>query len=348
LFTLPRLLSRTKPTLTGIDISSRAIRLVELHITTTHPPVIVRHASEALPMDAVSNGNIEKIDLVIQTLRDLLEKCGSAAREVAMNIPSCLTTTALLPMEQQGAKVRRTQLIVMAQHALASLVPYPIEQACIDVQLSESTHGNTHQHLLIAAAPRDCIDDRLAIAEAAGLDLLAIEPDCYAQYATCLRDPSHGLGNTTNSTSQLTGMFSIDGNTLQLTLFIGPSASPRMVYLSAPLPQSQRTPDGLAKLLPGLWQRGLELVATSIPPATHDTLSKKIILTGPQLATPAYQKQIQSVLPPAVGVNISISMPFFGMTLIGDVDTAILKEHGSPYLTACGLALGLHRQQAAR
>ncbi|MBB3212592.1 Tfp pilus assembly PilM family ATPase [Herbaspirillum sp. Sphag1AN] len=346
MFTLPRLLSRTKPTLTGLDISSRAIRLVELHITAKAPPVIVRHASEALPMDAINNGHIEKIDLVIQTLRDLLEKCGSTAREVAMNIPACLTTTVLLPVEQRVTKPRHTQLTVMAQQALASLVPYPIQQACIDIQLPESTQGNAHQHVLVAAVHRDCVDDRLAIAEAAGLDLLAIEPDCYAQYATCLRNPGHGLGNTANCTAQLTGILCIDGNALQLALFISPNASPRMVSLSAPLPQSQRTPDGLARLLPGLWQRSLELFATSMPSTTHNSLSEKIILTGPQLATPACQKQMQSVLPPAV--EVSISMPFFGMTLIGDGDTSILKEHGSPYLTACGLALGLHRQKAAR
>lgn len=315
-------------------------------MTAKQPPVILRHATEALPMEAINNGHIDKIDLVIQALRNLLEKSGSAAREVAMNIPASLTTTVLLPVAQTNKKARYTELTGMARQALASLVNYPIQQACIDVHLLASTCENAHHHLLVAAAPREAIDDRLAIAEAVGLDLLAIEPDCYAQYASCLRDPVHRLGNTADNTMQQTGMLCIEGNTLQLVLFIGSRTSPQMVLQSAPLTQSQRTPQGLARLLPGLWQRSMELVAARILPAASDRLSQHIILTGPHVATPASQKQLQSVLPPSV--SMSISMPFFGMTVSNDGDASVLQEYGSPYLTACGLALALHKQQVAK
>ena len=357
MFTFPSFqfsLSATKSTLTGIDIAHRALQLVELGIATKQPPLLLHYASVALPLDAINDGQIDKIDLVIEALRELLEQSGSTAAEVAMSIPASLTTI-LLPAEQYSMKLAHKEWIHVAEHALANQLGYPLQQACIDVHRVASPDADGRVRLLVAAVPKESIDDRLAIAEAVGLNLRAIEPDCYAQYAACLRDPAHGLDQRNGSGEQQTGILGIDGKLLQLCLFNGPCAAPRMVYQATPLSQSQRTPETVAGLVPDLWQRCVALAKSTMPPPplttdpthpTQPTNPTKVILAGAHLATPACQRSLQSVLPRSV--SIQLGMPFFGMKVASDQDDAILREYGAPYLTACGLALGLSRQRTAR
>jgi len=62
--------------LVGVDISSTAVKMVELVDSGKGQPRVERYAIEPLPKDAVVDGNLASLDVVAETLTALL---GSAS-----------------------------------------------------------------------------------------------------------------------------------------------------------------------------------------------------------------------------------------------------------------------------
>ena len=84
------LFKRKPDPLIGLDISSSALKLVELNQDGQGAWILERCASEALDSDWVVDGNIEKFDEVADALKRLLRKSGTRAKHVALG-KSCKT-----------------------------------------------------------------------------------------------------------------------------------------------------------------------------------------------------------------------------------------------------------------
>ena len=86
-FSLKNLLGKPNADLIGVDISASGIKVVELS-GTLKKPELVAYAAESLPKGAVTNGQIEKSDVVIETLERAIRRSGSSAKNVALAMPS--------------------------------------------------------------------------------------------------------------------------------------------------------------------------------------------------------------------------------------------------------------------
>lgn len=329
---MPAILSffrRPLPALAGLDISKREIRLVELGRLDRPGSAdqqhlrLERYACEALPAGAVSRHQIEDLDGVSATVQSLWQKSACRSHRVAMSIPALTAMTALLPL---GAATRLdddAQLAALAQQHASSLLPYPVAQACIDFHVQPARSENASPHLLIAAAPRQVVAERLAIAEAAGLEVIVVEIDSYAQYAAWRR-------TVKTAATQLTGLLQIDASGLQLSLFAGT----RLLCREQAYAHPQHTTACTAS---SLWQTSLNtlnLTAASAETANAAT-SHHIVLTGQTVVTPEFL----AALSRQTQASVSIATPFAGLLPPPGIDAAQLPPHDPAYLTACGLAL---------
>jgi type IV pilus assembly protein PilM len=85
---LAPLLSTTEHGLLGMDISSSAIKLVELS-SAGRGPQLERYVVEPLPKDAVVEGNIQNMEAVAEAIRHARRHLGSSQR-VAIAPPTAM------------------------------------------------------------------------------------------------------------------------------------------------------------------------------------------------------------------------------------------------------------------
>ena len=92
-FDISALLNPKARPLLGLDISSSAVKLVELTANGKEGYRVERYAIEVLPKDAVSDGNIANMDGVVDAVRRAWKRLGTSTRHVAMALPGSAVIT---------------------------------------------------------------------------------------------------------------------------------------------------------------------------------------------------------------------------------------------------------------
>lgn len=77
----------------GLDISTTAVKLVELSDAGKGMLRVERYVIEPLPKDAVTDGNIANLDQVADALRTAWKDLGTRIKNVALALPSSAVIT---------------------------------------------------------------------------------------------------------------------------------------------------------------------------------------------------------------------------------------------------------------
>ena len=170
---------RTKsPSLVGVDISSTSIKLVELADAGNGAYRLERYAVEALPKDVVTDGNIANLDQVSEALRRAHKRLGSHNRRVALALPAAMVITKKI-IVPSGQKEEELELAVEAE--ANQYIPFALDEVNLDFQVLGPAASNPEEvEVLIAASRKEKVEDRVAIAEAAGLKPLVMDVESYA------------------------------------------------------------------------------------------------------------------------------------------------------------------------
>ena len=170
---------RTKsPSLVGVDISSTSIKLVELADAGNGAYRLERYAVEILPKDVVTDGNIANLDQVSEALRRAHKRLGSHNRKVALALPAAMVITKKI-IVPSGQKEEELELAVEAE--ANQYIPFALDEVNLDFQVLGPAPSNPDEvEILIAASRKEKVEDRVAIAEAAGLKPLVMDVESYA------------------------------------------------------------------------------------------------------------------------------------------------------------------------
>ena len=170
---------RTKsPSLIGVDISSTSIKLVELADAGNGAYRLERYAIEPLPKDVVTDGNIANLDQVSEALRRAHKRLGSHNRKVALALPAAMVITKKI-IVPSGQKEEELELAVEAE--ANQYIPFALDEVNLDFQVLGPAPSNPEEvEVLIAASRKEKVEDRVAIAEAAGLKPLVMDVESYA------------------------------------------------------------------------------------------------------------------------------------------------------------------------
>jgi type IV pilus assembly protein PilM len=177
------------PALIGVDVSSTAIKLVELAEAGKGTYRLERYAIEPLVRDVVTDGNIANLDVVSDALKRAHKRLGTRNRNVAMALPAAMVITKKI-IVPSGQREEDLELLVEAE--ANQYIPFALDEVNLDFQTIGPAPNNPEEsEVLIAASRKEKVEDRVAVAEAAGLKPRVMDVESYAmQQAFELISPS--------------------------------------------------------------------------------------------------------------------------------------------------------------
>lgn len=340
-FHFSRLFGSRHAPLLGIDIGASGIRVIEL--AQSGKRVQVEHyASEALPHGALRDDSIIQFDQVTDALRRALKKSGSRCRNAALALPSGSVISKTLSMP---ANLSETELDVQIEVEASQSLPFALDEISLDYGvIGPSAMTPDTNEILLVAARKDKINERLALAEAAGIKPLVMDIEAHAARAA--------MANLLARDADLVLIDSpADAHTVALVQ-IGPEASSltvlqgqRMLYerehafgshkfdqelarASSPL---QAIHDNFNEIVTQELGRALQLFFSS---TAHDSITH-IYLAGNSVHSPG----LVALLMQRTATGVTLADPFSGMHISSTISESQLKLDAPSCLVACGLAM---------
>lgn len=353
---LGSLFGKSSPPLAGLDISTSGLRLVELADAGKGALRLERHAFEALPRGAVVDGNIENFDQVAEAVRRIWKKSGTRARHVALGMPpgAVITKKIVLP-----AGMGEDQLEVQVESEASQYIPFALDEVSLDFDVvGPSANSPEDMDVMLAAARREKVEDRVAIAEAAGLTATVMDVESYAARAALERATGAALGGAKDK-DKIVALFQVGATMTYVSFMInGDTVYEReqpfggntltqdivrsygLAYeeaearkRSGDLPENFR-----ADLLTPFMEnaalevtRAIQFFYTSTPYTRID----QIWLAGGNALLPG----LVDLIGGRTRIPTAPVAPFEGMLFAPGVREQQLRQEGPAYLVACGLAL---------
>ncbi len=166
------------PPLIGVDISSSAVKLVELVDTGKELYRVERYAIKPLPKDAVVDGNIANLDAVAGVLKQAWLQMGTKIKNVALALPSSAVITKKIIVP---AGLREQELETQVEAEANQYIPFSLDEVNLDFQvIGPAPNLPDEVEVLIAASRKEKVEDRVAVAESAGLKALVMDVESFA------------------------------------------------------------------------------------------------------------------------------------------------------------------------
>ncbi len=172
-------LSASAPPLIGVDISSSSVKMVELSQSSKKDSYIVeRYAIELLPKDAITDGNINNLDAVSETMQRAWKRMGTRIKNISLALPAAavITKKILLP-----AGMREEDLESQVESEANQYIPFALEEVNLDFQVIGPSPDNPEElEVLLAASRKANVEDRVAAAQLSGLKTVVMDVEPYA------------------------------------------------------------------------------------------------------------------------------------------------------------------------
>jgi type IV pilus assembly protein PilM len=163
----------------GVDISSSSVKMVELsELPKKGGYVVERYVIEPLPKDAISDGNINNLEAVSESIQRAWKRLGSRIKNVSLALPSAavITKKILLP-----AGMREEDLEFQVESEANQYIPFALEEVNLDFQVIGPAPSDPEEiEVLLAASRKGNVEDRVAAVQGAGLRALVVDVEPYA------------------------------------------------------------------------------------------------------------------------------------------------------------------------
>jgi len=133
-----------------------------------------------LPRDAVVDGNITALDQVAEVIKQAWKQLGSREKRLALSLPAAavISKKVLMP-----AGLREEDMEFQVEAEANQYIPFSLDEVNIDFQVLGPAADPEEVEVLIAAARKEKIEDRVAAAEGAGLKVTVMDVETYATEA---------------------------------------------------------------------------------------------------------------------------------------------------------------------
>lgn len=170
-------LSRKSKTLLGVDISSTAVKLLELSLNNGKYR-IENYVIRPLPANAVVEKNINDIDAVGECISQAVSMLKPGTKEAAVAVAGSAVITKIIEMNTALTDSEmENQIIVEADQ----YIPYPLSEVAIDFERQESLDPNSDfVDVLLAACRKENVESRVGALEAGGLKAQVVDIEAYA------------------------------------------------------------------------------------------------------------------------------------------------------------------------
>jgi len=184
--------------LIGVDISSASVKMVELSGDGAGTYRLENYAIVPLAKDSVVDGNIAGLEQVGSAVERAWKLLGTREKRAALALPAAAVISKKVFM-QSGLREEDMELQVEAE--ANQYIPFALDEVNIDFQILGPSPNNADDvEVLIAASRKDKIEDRIVVAEEAGLKVAVMDVETYATEAAyglaCNQLPNGGREQT--------------------------------------------------------------------------------------------------------------------------------------------------------
>jgi type IV pilus assembly protein PilM len=185
-----------KRTTIGLDIGSGLIKLVAISHGSGEP-VLTKVALTTVVDDAIVEGEVMDTGIVADAIRGLMQSAGIKSKQVVIAVGGRDVIIKKIAMERvKEAEARQLIRWEAEQH-----VPFDMENVELDFQILDPEGEGLQMNVLLVAAKRELVENKMALLTQAGLQPSIIDVDAFALHnAFQLNHPDamHGVVGLVN------------------------------------------------------------------------------------------------------------------------------------------------------
>lgn len=170
-----------KRSLVGLNITSTAVKMVELANAPNGGYRLECYAIEPLPDGAIVDGNVGSLDQVSDAVSRCWKRLGTSTKYVAMALPAAAVITKKIVLP---AGLRETEMEIQVESEANQYIPFALEEVNLDFQVIGPAPSSPDEvEVLIAASRKEGVEDRVACVEVANLKAVVMDVESYAALA---------------------------------------------------------------------------------------------------------------------------------------------------------------------
>lgn len=171
----------------GLDIGSGLIKLVVVDHSKAQPEIVNVVTSPLVP-DAIVEGEIMDPVLVADTIRSLAQSVGLKGKQIVAAVGGHDVIVKRIQMDRMSAEDAREVIRWEAEQH----VPFDMENVQLDFQILDPDGDGPQMSVLLVAAKKELIENRLNLLTDAGLTPSVMDVDAFALQNAF--ENSHGSG----------------------------------------------------------------------------------------------------------------------------------------------------------
>ncbi len=346
------LITKSQAPLVGVDISSTAVKLLQLSRNGDRYRV-EHYAVEPLPPNAVVERSIVEVEAVGEAIRRALARSGSKAKHAAAAVAGSAVITKIIPMP---GDLDDDEMESQIELEAVNYIPYPIEEVNLDFEVLGPMPGNEEMvQVLLAASRSENVEMRASALELGGLDARVMDVEAfaienaYALLASTLNLPGDGIVALVDVGATMTTLNILrNGRSLysREQVFGGKQLTDEVMrryglsYEEAGLAKRQGgLPESyeievLEPFKEALVQQINRLLQFFYAGSEFNRVDQ-IVLAGGCASIPGVSEMVEEHL----GVQSVVANPLAQMTLGSRVQAHALAQDAPALMIACGLAL---------
>ena len=342
--------SKKKGDLLGIDISSSAVKLIELSKKGDDFRVD-SYAVSSLPEGVTSERDINEAEKVAEAIRLAVKNSRTKSRRCALGIPSSMAINKIITIP---ASIPASEIEAQVELEAEQYIPYPMEEVNFDFEVLGPSASSTEMvDVLIAGTRTENVEVRLAAAEMAGLEVEIVDLESHAVellFKTMIDDmEKHDVLAAVDFGASMTGINVFENGKVvfsreqvfggkQLTAEI--SQRYGLSYAEAGLAKkNSNLPEGyIPEVLDPFRENMVRQVQRFLQfyyASTQRDKVDKVLLSGGCASIPGIDEQIQEV----IGIPTALANPFANVVLHSRVNPARFTSDIPAMLVPAGLAL---------
>ena len=144
--------TETTPPLIGIDISSTAIKMVELADDGRGGYKLEGYSMAPIPKDAVVDGNVSDLEKVAEAMKLAWKLLGSREKRAALALPAAAVISKKVLMD---ADLREEDMEVQVEAEANQYIPFSLDEVNIDFQVIGPAPNSPDEVEVLIAASRN-------------------------------------------------------------------------------------------------------------------------------------------------------------------------------------------------
>jgi type IV pilus assembly protein PilM len=171
------LFSNNNTAVVGVDISSTAVKLLQL-VQSGGRYRVEHYAVEPLPPNAVVEKNIVEVEAVGEAIKRAVSRSGVKVKQAAAAVAGSSVITKIIPMQ---GDLDDDAMEDMVQSEASNYIPYPIEEVSMDFEVLGVVPNNPEMvQVLLAASRTENVELRQSALDIGGLTARVVDVEAFA------------------------------------------------------------------------------------------------------------------------------------------------------------------------